>query len=502
MPLGEDLSQRLVSVVHNDSQPKTYAADPRAEASGSVPTLTFPFELVDTVLENLHPSEHAPVHAKAVSAGWRSRSESSSTEDPSQTSPKRDLLACSSVCRLWNGAARAHLFRDVVFVVHSPHARKAYKTFADFDRFLQGFPVAAAAIRSLRLDLPDQYKGRAPQEVSARDLASFLARMPRIERLHLRNVHLTRAPTSSAGACALGPQFALAELKIEYNDGSEPNQVVVDDTEAMLMSGLFSRADTLHLSSYSVREVPDHPPEEPPCAVAVDRLVVERAYSGSSLFTTLRGTQSLEHLRALEIAIVADPGSASDMLKNPRFTELVAPQLEHITVRLQRVQAACGTAALDVSSFTQLRTLTLGIALNDNAHVGARALQHVLRSYPLPQLSRALHPHLRMLKLRVALDPPPNPFSAPPHPFSASLTAAATRRRQARVPPESWMATLRPGLDEVDRRLVDTVERCGLAAVVVECEARADAHAGELVPQMFPVLHGLGQLDLRVVILD
>ncbi|GJE99451.1 hypothetical protein PsYK624_157150 [Phanerochaete sordida] len=498
MPLREDLSPRLATVaVHTgtDVQPEC-AADPTRNfrASRSIPTL--PFELVDILLGYLHPDEHLIMDATSVGRG--SRSEPSFAEDPSSTSPKSDLLACSSVCRLWNGAARAHLFRDVAFVVHSPHARQAYKTFADFDRFLQGFPAAAVAIRSLRLDFPDQYKGRAPQEVPARALASFLARMPRLKRLHLRNVHLARAPAPSAGACTLGPQFALAELKVEYNEGLEPNQVVVDDTEAMLMSGLFSRADTLHLSSYSVREVPDRPHEEPPCALAVNRLVVERALNGTGLLSALRKTQSLQRLRALEVAIVA-PGAASGMLKAPPFIALISPQLEHLTIRLQRTMVACGAPVLDISAFAQLCTLTLDITLGKDANTSSHALQHVLRSFPLLQLSRAAHPQLRTLRLRLALDPPPDPFTTPSHPV-AGRTTPGGRSIQTNVR-RSWMVALRYRLDEVDGRLVETVERCGLQAVVVECEARADAHASMLIPKMFPTLHSLGQLDLRVVTL-
>ncbi|GJF00190.1 hypothetical protein PsYK624_164690 [Phanerochaete sordida] len=327
--------------------------------------------------------------AKTTSTGRRGQAQKSSVEDSLSTSPKRDLLACSVACRNWHTVARAHVFRDVAFVVRAPHARKERKPLADFDRFLLDQPAAAAAIHSLRLAFPHESDLSLLEQVCVHDVAAVLGRMPQLARLHLRNVYLARNPDCTIDAPAR--RFALAELKVEYSSDQQ-KQVVEDDTEAMLQSGLFSRADTLHISSgwnRSFKMIPDLDRDDPPCDLAVDRLVVERAGSGPSVLTALRNTKSLEHLRALEV-VVARPGIDGPdlLLKAPRFIALVAPQLEHRTIRLQRAQIACGTAVLDVSAFAQLRTLTLGIVLPRSIHSSDRALEHVLRSYPLPQLSR------------------------------------------------------------------------------------------------------------------
>ncbi|EKM52990.1 uncharacterized protein PHACADRAFT_30107 [Phanerochaete carnosa HHB-10118-sp] len=495
----ETLSRRLATVVPDDQRPEI-AFDSEERGGEKIPPI--PLEIIDDIVNYLHPDNQSAV--QSTGAGWRTLCADAS-QGQDQLKPvqrKHALLACSAVCRAWNSVVRPHLFRDVTFVVRAPHRKKgqeAYKTFADYDHFLRSSPAAAAAaVHKLRLGFPNRYKFGATsgQQLHLHALSLFLSHMPALETLHLRNVQFARLSTPLTGTTA-GPfmRFSLKELQIEYNedDMPSPNTAVMDDTEAVMLSGIFAKAETLHLTGLSVRR--DDPPlflgDPGPEKLVVERLVVQHAYSGPELFSALRSAGSLDRLRSLEVRMVAELDEEQDMLKKVAFAALVAPSLEHLTVTLHRHETACGRNVLDITSFTSLRTVSLGFTVPKHPIRYQHVLRHVLRSFPLPQLSREQHPHLEELRLCINFDLSGFVF--------AGLPEASERRRQL-APREnlSLVSEQQKSLDEIDQRLVDTVERCGLRGVIVEYEARSDVDVRPLIHETFPRLRQLSLLDLRV----
>lgn len=417
-------------------------------------------ELIDCILEYLQCT------SLEKSARWRPRLV---TEDSHDAQGKRDLFACSLVCRAWSSAARPHIFRDVAFVVRAPHrqrGKEAYKTFVDYDQFLRSFPAAAASIRRLHLEFPDQYRNSLTyQHLYPEALALFLSRMPMLERLHLRNVHISRIPDPAENL----PRSYLQELQLEYNSGGpDPNNAIIDGTESLLASGLFARAETLHLASLSIRRDSHLSCSHPEILqeLVVNRLIIERAHTGPDIFAVICGTRSLQGIRAMEIRILTELDADGEMVKSPLFTDLIAPSLEHLTVRLVRPQAAYGRNVVDITSLANLRTLSLSFTMGSGIYPSLHAANHFLRSFPLQQLSRACHPRLEEVHIVITVDPRP-------------AVGETTRYR---------LEELQTRLDDVDRRLVETIKRCGLRCVSIEYEVeRRDANAQVLMETLFPV---------------
>ena len=342
MPMRESLTRRLTTVVL-DSRPNDSSAKETGNDQRELPS--FPLELVDLFLEYLHPDDQK---VNAQPGSWRQLER---REEPEAVRRKRDLHACSLVCRGWNGITRAHLFRDVMFVVRAPHKKRgkeAYKTFVDYDDFLKASPAVAASVRRLRLDFPNQYRyDVGTQKLDPRILSLFLSRLPVLAELHLRNVYLTRPPVPrNTDPAESYTRLSLTRVQIDHTEAnhvSDYHNVAVSDIEIIMLLGLFDSAETLHLSGLGIREDPTLLLDDyaGPERLTVKRLVLERAHNGPALFFALRNAGSLNSIRSFEIRMVAELEENYDMMKKPDFLALIKPTLEHLVIRLQRSNMPC-----------------------------------------------------------------------------------------------------------------------------------------------------------------
>jgi hypothetical protein len=122
--------------------------------------------------------------------------------------------------------------------------------------------------------------------------------------------------------------------------------------------------------------------------------------------------------------------------------------------------------------------LTFTIQINDAASC-RQALSHVLRSFPLPQLSRQRHPLLQEIILAIA--------------FNSRIG----RSYHKDVLP--WIMASQDQLGAIDQTLIDVVERCRIPDITAECTVQniRDFNMEAALHRMFPLSTQTNKLIVR-----
>ena len=136
-----------------------------------------PVELIDMVIEHLHPRDFCSF------AGHYA---------------KRDISSCALVCRSWASLVRPHVFREIDYTFFGPETGRYAqedgicsnpRTFQMLHAFLAASPAVARHVRKLRL-LQDVQVGCEP--IPYDEFLAFLDVVPNLRELYLCDVAIFR----------------------------------------------------------------------------------------------------------------------------------------------------------------------------------------------------------------------------------------------------------------------------------------------------------------------
>ncbi|EKM59133.1 uncharacterized protein PHACADRAFT_205308 [Phanerochaete carnosa HHB-10118-sp] len=321
-----------------------------------------PPELLDLVFSHLHEGEWEPSVAPISHS-------------------KYELDSCSRVCRMWNAAARSHLFRDITYsyravpydatlnergdyndtlpkygyfdAEYKPNAR--YKTFPMFFSFVAQSPIAQYNIRRLRLDAWPRDKspffyGQASDFIDASLFVQLLQLLPHLCVLHLCNVGIARF-LSPRNSPILHPSLhrmsisSVATTKDIYHGWPE---LAVSD-----ILDCFAEIEELHLVLPNIPRFESDAHEDWP-PLKISRLILgDSMYLDDGLFEYLFEVRGMQRVSTLSLEHLS-PDSALDLLCQMHFDEL----------RLACTEADeyCGLEGLfDISSCTELKHLAIDV---------------------------------------------------------------------------------------------------------------------------------------------
>ena len=351
--MHEDLSpsHQLATAVDDGSDRPLYSS--RSQGIARITSNDLSPSTLTCIFEHLHLDYWESPTSDNVPSRWRVRLQSRSNHiEQGFGWKKRDLLACSLVCKGWHLVARSHAFRDLVLVNrrnHSGDPDRLTRTLGDYDSFLQTSSDVGPLIRRLRLEYRGQYNtGFDPAKISPYMLCQLLQRMPELEDLHLCNVYLTMPPISLQPK-SFPPNFtplALKNFRVSYvHEKSKPDTAIqkgVRDLETTMLLGLVRRADELHLIGRGIHgDQSIYEGYDGPASLEVSKLVLERADNGPTLLSHLSHASSLNCIRHLVLRMVATLEDDYDMVKNPRFLSLISPTVETMEICLQRSMMPC-----------------------------------------------------------------------------------------------------------------------------------------------------------------
>lgn len=299
-----------------------------------------PPELLDIVFAHLHPSD------------WNT-----SWDKPA--CGKFELDSCSRVSRLWNAAARSHLFRDVIYSfrpvppsevttlnddgeyssVHHGCARfdqnhkhdARYKTLPMFHSFVQRSPLVQNSLLRLRLDLWQRRSSfyddsdRADADI----FVSLLRLLPRLRVLHLYNF-------SVAHGLIRAPPLVHPSLKHVYISSESTIFCTLlarnwPDLDVASVLDCFTKCETLQLTLPGIPRFLS-PMQEGVHPLEIDSLILgDSIYLDEGLEEYLFVKRHIRNVRSLEMELVS-PDTNSELLSRfaPSMKELefVVPDID------------------------------------------------------------------------------------------------------------------------------------------------------------------------------
>lgn len=408
---------------------------------------------------------------------------------------KYELDSCSRVSRLWNVAARPHLFRDVVYSFrpipfigtpdedgeyprsdpkfkcfssqHKPAAR--FKTFPMFYSFIQRSPVVQGSIRRLRLNSwprRDDSFFDETDRVAVDAFLGLLRLLPQLRVLHLYNFGLQPIPPTLSPI--LHP--SLRRVLINGRQSFKTVRLEWQDLDVAAILDCFLKVEELELNLPDVPKFLPHADINPPIEVNVlilgDAMCLEDGLQGY-LFDTreAKGIRSLHIKRITPDLISLDlldvVGTALQQLKftiphKMDFGEwsiqsLYAIYCQLITLSPGTLFAFSPLEIFDVCVNVDHVTFVLKIYLARDRTVTNRSLTnmvHFINDLFSPLAAHGF-PHLKKFTLCLRLD-------------LASPTAAS--------PTPEEEETLRSSVDDA---LFSVIERFHLPHISLEIERSA-----------------------------
>lgn len=283
----------------------------------------FPPELVDAVVKELHPALWDPQ--------W-----------PESPGSKQDLHACSLVCRLWNGVARPHLFRDISFsfqrhrftglAASSPPLEQywrifclkrqnvRHKTLEMLLCFLQASPSVSSCVRRLKLDMwPDiLFRFNEDNQVDSVVFNEILQRLPRLQVLHLCNILLKSPILSNPYRSAICRLHIVSYGCYYSSGGGNFSQRIYTLSDLNNILAFFTSIDELQLSQitmYSDVQDGDEHPELGPNPIRVKSLILGGTSSlAVPHFDVIAERVDVRYLRRITVMSLQETGQSMPLV--------------------------------------------------------------------------------------------------------------------------------------------------------------------------------------------